>query len=69
MTVTMAYYEDMETVLCNAFQVVVQFWDAGNFKGYIAAQSEEPVAAFLRNLIPLDSGYNTVDTPEIIRKW
>ena len=68
MNITMAYAEDMERILSRAFRCVVQFWDAGNFKGYIAAHSDIPVRRFLNSLIPLNSLYSTVRTPRIVQR-
>lgn len=54
---------DFENTLRGHFAFVVQFWDSGNFKGYMASDSAEMLSSVLENLIPLDSEFSTVSTP------
>ena len=43
---------EFEKVLKNNFKNVVQYWDAGNFKGYIASDSEDTISIFTNNSRP-----------------
>lgn len=54
---------DFENTLRGHFAFVVQFWDSGNFKGYMASDSAEMLSSVLENLIPLDSEFSTAPTP------
>ena len=58
---------EFEKVLKNNFKNVVQYWDAGNFKGYIASDSEDTISKFTNNLINLDSNFSTSDPKRIVQ--
>jgi len=58
---------EFEKVLKNNFKNVVQYWDAGNFKGYIASDSEATISKFTDNLINLDNDFSTVDPKRIVQ--
>lgn len=53
----------LEGVLEDNFNHVVQFWDAGNFKGYMASDSRENLGKLLGNLENVNSEFSTVKTP------
>lgn len=53
----------LEEILSENFNHVVQFWDSGNFKGYIASDSKEKLQRLLDEIGSTASEYATVDTP------
>lgn len=57
-----------EKVLKNNFNNVVQYWDSGNFKGYVASDSADTITKFLDNMVDLNSEYSNVVTPNFITK-
>jgi len=57
-----------ERVLKNNFNNVVQYWDSGNFKGYVASDSADTITKFLDNMVDLNSEYSNVVTPNFITK-
>lgn len=59
----MSSQADFERVLRNNFAHVVQYWDSGNFMGYVAGDNRAKVDAFLKNLPDLNSRFSTVRTP------
>ena len=48
------------------FNNVAQYWDAGNFKGYIASDSADTINNFLGNMTNLDSEFSNVQTPRFV---
>ena len=58
--------EATEDILVDNFETVAQFWDSGNFKGYVASDSAAAVNKFLANLQSLDTEFATVETPRFI---
>jgi ubiquinone/menaquinone biosynthesis C-methylase UbiE len=56
----------MEEVLKNNFAHVAQYWDSGNFKGYVASDSIETLQRFLDNLPSLKSKFSTAEIPRMI---
>ena len=60
--------EDFEKILMKHFNNVAQYWDAGNFKGYIASDSADTINNFLGNMTNLDSEFSNVQTPRFITK-
>ena len=48
------------------FNNVVQYWDSGNFKGYVASDSADTITKFLNNLEDLNSEYSNVSTPKFV---
>ena len=59
---------DFEKVLTKYFNNVAQYWDSGNFKGYIASDSADTINNFLGNMINLDSEFSNVQTPRFVTK-
>lgn len=59
---------DFEKILMKHFNNVVQYWDSGNFKGYVASDSADALNNFLSNLPDLNSEYSNVQTPNFITK-
>jgi hypothetical protein len=57
-----------ERVLKNNFNNVVQYWDSGNFKGYVVSDSADTITKFLDNMVDLNSEYSNVVTPNFITK-
>lgn len=55
--------DQLEDTLAANFNHVVQFWDSGNFKGYIASDSQEKLQRLLDEIGSTASEYATVDTP------
>jgi hypothetical protein len=58
--------EDFENILMKHFNNVAQYWDAGNFKGYIASDSADTINNFLGNMKNLDSEFSNVQTPRFV---
>lgn len=57
---------ELEGILAKHFDTVVQFWDSGNFKGYIASDDPGAIAAFIENLPSTESNFSTTQTPSLI---
>lgn len=57
----------IEDVLSSKFDHVAQFWDSGNFKGYIASDSSEAVERLINNMLPTDSEFANVKTPRTVK--
>jgi hypothetical protein len=57
---------EMETALKNNWKYVAQYWDSGNFKGYVASDNQTALQRFLNNLTDLNSEYSNVETPHVI---
>jgi len=57
----------IEDVLSSKFDHVAQFWDSGNFKGYIASDSPEAVERLINNMLPTDSEFANVKTPRTVK--
>ena len=53
----------IEDILTDHFKFVAQYWDSGNFKGYVASDSAIKLKRFLANLQPLESDFAEVKTP------
>lgn len=56
-----------EHLLKQHFKHVVQHWDAGNFKGYVASDDGKKIGEFLRNMPPLNSKFSANKTPRVIK--
>jgi hypothetical protein len=54
---------ELETALKNNWKYVTQYWDSGNFKGYVASDDSSKVQGFVSKLGDLNSAFSTVDTP------
>jgi len=61
--VTSGYFEK---ILMKHFNNVVQYWDSGNFKGYVASDSADTITKFLNNLEDLNSEYSNISTPKFV---
>jgi len=57
----------IEDVLGSNFDHVAQFWDSGNFKGYIASDSPEAVERLINNMLSTDSKFANVKTPRAVK--
>jgi hypothetical protein len=57
----------IEDVLGSNFDHVAQFWDSGNFKGYIASDSPEAVERLINNMLSTDSEFANVKTPRAVK--
>jgi SAM-dependent methyltransferase len=57
---------EFEEILSKYFNNVVQYWDSGNFKGYVASDSADTINKFLNNLEDLNSEYSNVSTPRFV---
>lgn len=64
----MATPEHLEQVLGANFKHVVQFWDSGNFKGYMASDSRAAADKLLGNMLSTDSEFSTVQTPRVVTR-
>ena len=54
---------ELEQSLAKHFTHVTQFWDSGNFKGYVAGDSRSAINRFVANLANTGTEYSTVKTP------
>lgn len=54
---------ELEEALAKNFQHVAQFWDSGNFKGYVASNNREALDRLLSNIDSTETEYSTVPTP------
>ena len=66
MVSNMVSQETLENVLRERFDYVVQYWDAGNFKGYVASDSRVALDRFLNDLNLPQSKFSTEATPRDI---
>jgi hypothetical protein len=57
----------LEDVLRSQFASVAQFWDSGNFKGYVASDDPSALNALLSNMQPTMSEFSTVETPRTVQ--
>jgi hypothetical protein len=57
---------EFEKILSKYFNNVVQYWDSGNFKGYVASNSADTITNFLNNLENLSSDFSNVETPRYV---
>jgi len=55
-----------EKILMNNFNNVVQYWDSGNFKGYVVSDSADTINTFLKNMVDLNSDFSNVTTPRFV---
>lgn len=63
MNKNMVQPDQLEARLSENFTHVAQFWDSGNFKGYIASDDRAALDAMLREIGDTSSEYSTTDTP------
>ena len=57
---------NLENVLISNFAHTVQFWDSGNFKGYLASDSKQALESLLSNMLDTNSEFSTVNTPMLV---
>jgi hypothetical protein len=57
------HQETLEQTLKNNFKNVVQFWDSGNFKGYIASDSKTAADNMVSAIGDTSSEFSTTATP------
>ena len=60
--------ESFEKILMNNFNNVVQYWDSGNFNGYVVSDSADTINSFLGNMVDLNSEYSNVQTPRFVTR-
>ena len=58
--------ESFEKILMNNFNNVVQYWDSGNFGGYVVSDSADTITKFLDNMVDLNSDFSNVETPRFV---
>lgn len=55
----------VEILMAN-FDYVGQFWDAGNFKGFVASNHLDAITSFLEHIPNLNTDFSTIQTPFLI---
>lgn len=58
--------KQLEAILQSNFKYVTQFWDSGNFKGYMASDSKANLDKMVKATGNTKSDYSTVDTPRAL---
>lgn len=53
----------IEKILGDNFTHVTQFWDSGNFRGYIASDNAQALGTMVNNIGSTESEFSTVPTP------
>ena len=56
-----------EQVLKDNFAVVVQYWDSGNFKGYMASNSPSKINSMLKDIGDTGDGFGEYSGPKLIK--
>lgn len=59
MNKNMVHHSELEQILKDNFKYVVQYWDSGNFKGYVASNSQETISKFQNNLPDMNNEFDT----------
>lgn len=67
MNENMVQDKEFEKLLAERFDYVAQFWDAGNFKGYVATNDPVKLSEFLGEVGDTSSEFATVQTPRAPR--
>lgn len=62
----MVHHQHFEKILSNNFRRVIQFWDAGNFKGYVASDNPQVAQQLVSAIGNLNSKFSTVKTPRVV---
>lgn len=57
---------ELEAILRDKFDHVVQFWDSGNFKGYMASDSKDKLDSLVYSVGNTSSEYANTDTPRVV---
>ena len=68
MTKMQVTVEEMHEVLSKNFKHFAQFWDSGNFMGFIASDSEASLQRILSNMQDTSSEFSSNPTGEILSK-
>lgn len=55
--------KELEAVLLRNFKHVVQYWDSGNFAGYMASDDPNALKKLEGNMLPTDSEFAAISTP------
>lgn len=63
----MVKQEDFERILSANFHCVIQFWDAGNFKGYVASDNAVLAQRLVMAMGNLNSKFSTTSTPRRVK--
>lgn len=58
--------EALEAELRKNFAHVVQYWDSGNFRGYVASDNRAQVDAFVRSVGDMNTDFSTRPTPRSV---
>ena len=53
----------LEAELLDNFKYVEQFWDSGNFKGYLASDSKSNLDTLSKNILDTNTEFSTATTP------
>jgi hypothetical protein len=56
-----------EQVLSDNFNYVVEYWNSGNFKGYMASDSKAKITEFVNNTGDVNSEFSAVRTPRVVK--
>lgn len=57
---------ELEKYLNNNWEYVAQYWDSGNFKGYVASDSRVAINRFIENMSDTNSEFSATSTPSPI---
>ena len=55
-----------EKVLTDNFKYVSEYWNSGNFKGYVASNSKKNFDKFIKDIGNVNSEYSAVKTPRVV---
>jgi len=70
MNKNMTDVDHIEEILTEEFDHVVQFWDSGNFRGYIASNNVDKVDQLVDSIGDVSSEFSTIKTPrEVISPY
>ena len=64
----MVTQSDYEATLKENFKHVVQYWDSGNFKGYVAGDDLNTVMRFVSQAGDLSTDFSTGKTPRVVEE-
>jgi len=64
----MATLDGYESILKDNFKHVVQYWDSGNFKGYVSSDSLPAIDKFLSNLGDTSTEFSTTALPRTVER-
>ena len=66
MASNMVSYPELQTELFSQFEHAVQYWDSGNFKGFVASDSIENLNEFVEKVHDLNTEFSEFQTPRVI---